>query len=1633
MRRTGSPVVVRRRRASRPSILVVGDTSPRQIEEVVMSNLTQLLELSPSSLDKNNSFIGLGGHSLLAVKLSNACKSAGIDLSLTNILLSETISKMCASATSLEPKTPVSPGLRRKSVQFNRLDAFATPASNTRRRSSLAPISPTSARRPSVDVYARRPSVDVQIRHSSTDHHLHPSLAVRRSVDQSVPSDLDTTATLTDMQLSFIHSYKKNPGTNIINFIETYNNTDIPAVKAAWKIVVEGESIFRQSFDIESTEGGRRQSKSSSFHWNDIICASEKHFKHEMESHKAPENIECSFDCVTYPESTTSTIVWRVHHAFIDGMSGQLMYEKMRKVLAGQPITPGTPFSAVAHQIKALQQATRESNQAFWKEQLEKHPQPAGELALSEPSVPDSTAAIEEVSFTIPLSKIVKASRDAGVSLMAWYQAAWAMTLSMYTDSSSIIFGTVLAGRNLPVKGAHDTIGPLVNTLPFHITIDPHQSVAGFLRSVFAHSVALQNVQCSTPEDGFTRSFASALAMEFDFEANDHQSRRPIGASRFKVIPDMPLSVYMSAKGTLRLCYKPSRFSEADMKILGAHFRRAILLLLKSDKDMNNRMSQLLTRECKETLKEYGNCLTDDTSLVSIKDDLVTLFERAARDNPTAAAVEKAGLTLTYADLDRLAGALAKKLEPHVQPGDVVCVHADRSINWIIAIYGIWKAGCVYSAQDAALPAHIREMNFQTAGASVFLTPAASQKHIKPDSCEVVLSVEELVLKQLPADFQGVPHRTSPRIEDNAYLCFTSGSTGKPKGCMCHHAGLVAFQKDPEVRFFSAPGQRIAQVMSPAFDGSIHEIFSALSYGGTLVLTDGIDPFAHIRKSNASLLTPSVAKILEPRDFPNLKTLYVVGEPVPQYVNDLWSKHVNMYNMYGPTEATCGATIQKLSPGRKVTIGPPNPTTRIYILDRNQQLVPPGVIGEIYCAGVQVARGYVGRPELTAEKFLPDTIEKRPGEMMYRTGDRGFFNHDGEVECLGRNDRQIKLRGYRTDLNDIEMRVAQGIPECTAVAICQKDDYLVAMIQPETLDMSDVRARVMKTVPIHAVPRIIRAVEKFPFTPAGKIDYKKIAEVCTSAAPVAASTKLSVTESQIAQVWRDLLALPETDKISTDSNFAELGGHSVLQLRLASKLSHVYKQNIPMAKIIGASTLAEMAKIVDEIKGTSKSDASSGLQPLGLNNVAPIEADWVQKYEIKRGTSAFNVTFAAAIDPEKIDVDHLAASWNAVLARHPIFRSRYHPDEKKPHGVGRLLSRYCPQVVRLDDDNFDLWREVNRPFHLDRQNPIRVFITDSTILATMSHIIADLTSLQVVLKEVMQLYNEEALPRVQHKYADTTQWASPITDAQKQWWQTYLQDSDAAQNYVSRLPKRSAYDGVTRLTQLPKPLAKRLLKYSTENKVTLHQMALGATALALQTDSENTDMVLGGPYFNRGADDVETVGLFLEPIPIRIQHSASKGSFLSAVQSASQSAIANAIPWHEILKATGKSEAVYPNQALTDIMVTFHDDRTSPKLPIEGLEPLVTYTKGSKFTLLVEFCAVSEDVVLLRLEYDNTLISDAEIHRIWSLLEEALESMVAGKSYTEIKERLRSVEVAEKAEGSAPESYFGKPFANFRR
>ncbi|KAI1825838.1 BcNRPS1, nonribosomal peptide synthetase [Xylaria intraflava] len=1559
-------------------------------DNLVMQHISHVLEMAVEDLSLDASFIGQGGHSLLAIQLASRCRSSGINIAVGAIMLAQNLREILSIAT-------------------------ASQATNSR-----------------VEVVE---VVEVKALSASSTHSLDmkKSMIVETTVEvdscsESESEDVAQEASLTEMQMSFVHSFMNKPGTNVINFYETYQTKNIPSVRAAWKRVIEAEPIFKLSF-ADADTGKIVELSQAPFKWVETVVDSRAEYESVLAQDISPQTMEVSFEVITLPSEGISTVAWRVHHAFIDGMAAQLVYNKFQGALAGKDVIPGTPFQTVIRDIRDYQRETLANRKEFWAAQAAKHPQPVCDIGLGAAPT-DGPEGMDSVSITVPYDSLNAKARALGVSVPSWFQAAWALVLSLYADSDSVAFGTILSGRDLPVNGVADTIGPLINTLPFNVTLDHKANVADYLRAIFRHSFELSNVQCSVPDDGFTRQFTTAVAMEFEMAPAADQGIQPIGPSSFRTTPDIPLSIYTTYNGEIRLCFQKNKYFREDMQVLAEHFHDAIMRLCSWTCTVGDVMASLLTTSSKDTLMKFGNCLSEKTSPAFIKEDLVTLFEKSARENPTALAVEKSGKALSYAEFDLLASRIATRLvsEYGVAPGDVVCVHADRSINWIVAIFAILKAGAVYSAQDAALPAQIRDTNFQTAGAKLFVTPSAAQKHIKPDSCEQCLSVEELISA---TGVTAMEHRATPRPSDSAYLCFTSGSTGKPKGVMCHHSGLVAFQITPEVRFFARPGQRLSQLMSPAFDGSIHEIFSALSYGATLVLADEDgDPFAHLKKVNASILTPSIAKILEPSEYPNLTTVYCVGEPMPQYVNDSWSANSNrgLYNMYGPTEATCGATIQRLLPGRKVTIGKPNTTTRIYVLDRNQRLLPPGVVGEIYCAGVQVARGYIGRPELTAERFLPDTICGRENEMMYRTGDRGFLNSRGEVECLGRNDRQIKLRGYRLDLNDLEIRIAQSVEGVTAVAICPNGDYLVCMVQPETLDVATVRATARTCMPVHAVPRYIVPVAKFPMTPAGKVDYKEIAKKCSAKPEETQTTKdQPMTPSQVAlaQVWRETLGVQADVEINGASNFMALGGHSVMQLQLSSKLAKIHQISNPLPLIIRSATLAELAAAIDGRKAGQAATAapSKDVVPLGNHRASPIEHDWFLKYELNfKGTSSFNVSYACAIDPAKVDTERLVGAWNVVLARHRIFRSRFIPCLEAHGGLHRLVARYAPQVTRVaPGKKFSIWREVNRPFRLDcDEHLIRVLVSKTKMLVVVSHILADLTTLQTVLKELTSVYNGEGLDPVNRTYEQTLQWSQPISSAQKDWWKTNL--AGISQDYGIPHPirlERTSYGGKTRYTKLSDKLSSRLLQFTDEKKITLHQLALASVAMAMQLHRNDTDIVLGAPYLNREAEDMETVGLFLEPLPIRIkfdQGSARDGSkFMSAVQQASQEAVSRAIPWHQILKATGADQdktRLYPNHPLLDIMVTFHDHRSNAKnkwMSIEGLEPMLTQTKGSKFLLLTEFSAVGDGVFLLRTEYDNECIPNREIARIEQLTLEAMSMIMDGRGYAETKQALRSL------------------------
>ena len=751
----------------------------------------------------------------------------------------------------------------------------------------------------------------------------------------------------------------------------------------------------------------------------------------------------------------------------------------------------------------------------------------------------------------------------------------------------------------------------------------------------------------------------------------------------------------------------------------------------------------------------------------------------------------------------------------------------------------------------------------------------------------------------------------------------------------------------------------------------------------------------------------------------NYIKVYLVGEPVPQDVNDLWGASKQLYNMYGPTEATCGATIKRLIPREPVTLGHCNPSTRIYILNKQKQLVLPGVIGQIHLAGVQVSYGYLNLPDTTRANFFDDNICSGLGERMYATGDMGYWNDKGELVCLGRNDRQIKLRGFRLDFDDLEARILR-VPGVAASAVMQKDDYLIAVLQPGSLHIEEIRARLTSILPPHAMPKSIIAVDQFPMTAAGKRDYKQMLSLVGSL-KVSESDNLTPLEKKIAHVWTELLNDPGTVSINPCSNILELGGHSILQLRLASRLSTMFRCAISARTIIQSDTLRGLAHVIEDmaVDSESSTEFSRPSSPtkngtIMYNHLSPIETEWMVKYRMDCGTTAFNVSLAFELNDARIR-SRLIDAWNQVLERHQILRSRY--IQRRTGAFRRAFFDHPPQVQLVR--SFDLSNEVNQPFYVDREHPIRIFCTEDAFLIVVTHAVCDLTTMQLLLDEVRTIYKGGKTLLSDRPYMGSSTWTRKASDEDMQFWSDYTENIPPA--HFPLLPRfgfeRQNYHGTSSIMAFPCEKTYLMNKYAEQTSTTLHQLSLAAVALALHTTSDKFDMLLGAPNLNRPSlNDMETLGLFLEPLGIRVQspdeQSPSVMSFLQSIKRSSQAALAHAIPWPELWEHLD-SETDFPNHPLFDVMVTFHDKQHSLSLPLDGLQPLYTWSQGSKFKLMFEFSAISDDTTLLRIEYDDSLLTSCEILRVGILVRTALDLIVRDTNWSVLKADLEQASAVE--------------------
>jgi amino acid adenylation domain-containing protein len=886
-------------------------------------------------------------------------------------------------------------------------------------------------------------------------------------------------------------------------------------------------------------------------------------------------------------DDRTWQLILVIHHIVVDGHSLTVIQRDLLTAyrMGALDPAPDLPDDGIPD----------EDQLAYWREQLAAPPAP---VRLPFAAAPGRSRAIEHVDFALPDSLAASVRALAVQQRMTPFMVlltAFTMLLRRYAATDDVLVGTPIACRDRPE--VRDVVSYLANTVPLRVRLAAGGSWRDALRAVRdtvldAHDNADLPFGTLIDELGVRRSPSSHPLFQIVFAAP------PVLAAPIAVgdvtfafgsgpgtesLLDIEIQVFddgASMAGYLK--YRTESFAEPDISRLLDHYLLLAQHLVDAPDGSPAAIALLRPDEWRRVVVDWNDTATDyprDATLV----ELVTHW---ARTTPQAVAVRCAGQDLSYAELDQRADRLANVLRGRrVAAGDAVAVCLEFSHDWVIAVLAALKVGGAYVPLDPAYPAARLTMMCEDANVRVALTREALADR---------LTVPLVLLDGEPEPVVASA-ATSPDATSVAYIMYTSGSTGRPKGVAVTHRNIVRLVRDTNYVHFG-PGDVVAQAASLSFDGSTFEIWGALCNGGTLVgirrddVLSAADLEAALRTNAVDVLflTTSLAKQLAteaPQTFASLRCLVFGGEQadarmIAALLNDTGPELVNGY---GPTEATTFATTHSWPPGTTppasdelIPIGRPIANTTIYLLDADHQPIGPGRVGEIYIGGDGVARGYVGRPDLTEERFVPDPFGK-PGGTLYRTGDLGRYREDGVIECLGRIDRQVKLRGFRIEPGEIEKCLHEtGLVAAATVQV--RDAMLVGYVVPQgTASTDEISDRLRALLPPHLVPSALVRLDALPFTENGKLDIAALPDpVVAATAPAEATTP---TERIVLDVWRDVLAMPD---LGVHDDFFTIGGHSINAGQVMARLRATMRITAPLRLIFDNPTVASLAEVLRE-------------------------------------------------------------------------------------------------------------------------------------------------------------------------------------------------------------------------------------------------------------------------------------------------------------------------------------------------------------------------------------------------------------------------------------------------------------------
>ncbi len=1342
-------------------------------------------------------------------------------------------------------------------------------------------------------------------------------------------------------------------------------------------------------------------------------------------------------------------VLFTMHHMVTDGWSTGILVREVAALYEAYIEGRESPLPELEIQYadyavwqrEWLQGEVLEQQLAYWREQLADLP--VLQLPADKPRPPVQSHRGQSVSFALPASltaELKQLSNAEGVTLYMTLLAAFKILLWRYSGQNDVVVGTPIAGRNhLATEGL---IGLFVNTLVLRTNLSGNPSFSELLdrvREVTLGAYAHQDlpfeklVEELQPERDMSRS--PLFQVLFVLQNAPAEILRLPGLEASEVTANTETAKFALTLGLSEvngelhgsLQYSTDLFEPATIERLVQHYE---LLLEGIANQPERQLSQLplLLDEDRRRLVEWN-----DTRVAFANDKCVhELFEEQVSRTPNAVAVTYGDAKLTYAELNTSANQLAQALQAAgVGPEVLVGVLLERSLKTIVTLLAIFKAGGAYVPLDPAYPGERLRFMLEDARARVLLTQPELFS-ILPETEAEVLFVDERGQATVPD--LSVP-RTSqqreglaPAPENLAYVIYTSGSTGRPKGVAITHRSAVALVHWARDVFPPSVLRGVLASTSLNFDLSVFELFVTLSYGGQLILADNALHLATLAAADEVTLINTVpsamAELLRIGAVPDsVQTINLAGEALPtSLVQQIYeqTRTQQVWNLYGPSEDTTYSTaalIEKNQSGPMV-IGRPIANTQAYICDETLEPVPVGVAGQLLLAGEGLARGYIGRPELTAERLLPDPFSSEGGGRLYLTGDLARYRADGQIEFLGRGDSQVKLRGFRIELGEIE-EVLRRHEQIRDAVVVVSDERLVAYVVSEA-PTSELRAYLKAQLPEYMTPSFFVALEELPRLPNGKINRRALPAPEGIGVEQDYQEPRTQTEELLSGLFASVLRAP---RVGVHGNFFELGGHSLLATQLVSRVREAFGVELPLRELFARPTVASLAEQVEaELRGGVRVVDSVPLVPVSREQQLPLlyaqERLWFLD-ELEPGLATYNIPGAVRLKGQ-LDVDALQRTFSEVVRRHEVLRTTFVAVNGQPVQVIAPASPLPMPVVDLsglperEAKARELaMAEAGQPFDLSvgplvRVQLLRLGEEDHVVLFTMHHMVTDGWSTGILVREVAALYEayiegrESPLPELTIQYADYAVWQrewlqGEVLDQQLAYWREQLADLPVLQLPADKpRPPVQSHRGQSVSFSLPASLTAELKQLSNAEGVTLYMTLLAAFKILLWRYSGQSDVVVGTPIAGRNHLATEgLIGLFVNTLVLRTSLSGhpSFSELLDRVREVTLGAYAHQdLPFEKLVEEL-QPERDMSRSPLFQVLFVLQN-ATAEILRLPGLEAseIMANTETAKFDLTLGLTE-SGGELYGSLQYNVDLFEAATIERLVQHYELLLQSI----------------------------------------